>query len=158
GARVAPDQWFTLELILQGNRAVILVNDQLATDYLDVKRLFTSGHIALQQNNPQTVIEFRKIEIRELNHPAQTNGLPSGTPGWVSLFNGKDLTGWKTHPSQPGNWRVEDGILIGGTSPTGSHLYSDRDDFHDDHLRVEARFNASGRGGVYLRSTFGPRF
>jgi hypothetical protein len=87
----------------------------------------------------------------------KTVGRPTEPLGWVSLFNGKDLTGWKTHPSQPGRWRVEDGVLIGGTSPTGSHLSSERDDFHDVHLRVEARFNASGRGGVYLRSTFGPR-
>ena len=28
------------------------------------------------------------------------------TKGFVPLFNGKDLTGWKTHPKQPGNWRV----------------------------------------------------
>ena len=26
--------------------------------------------------------------------------------GFVKLFNGKDTTGWKTDPSQPGNWRL----------------------------------------------------
>ena len=31
--------------------------------------------------------------------------------GFVSLFNGKDLTGWKTHPKWPGNWRVDNGGL-----------------------------------------------
>ena len=42
---------------------------------------------------------------------------------WVQLFNGKDLAGWKTHPSQPGNWRVEKGILIGSVA---ANLYTER--------------------------------
>jgi hypothetical protein len=34
---------------------------------------------------------------------------------WVSLFNGKDLTGWSGDPRL---WRVEDGVLIGETNDT----------------------------------------
>src|SRR5262245_10472324 len=48
---------------------------------------------------------------------------------WVQLFNGKDLTGWKTHPDSPGKWRVEDGILIG--SGKASHLFSERGDYQE---------------------------
>src|ERR1700756_3955244 len=33
--------------------------------------------------------------------------------GWVQLFNGKDLTGWKTHPNNPGHWEVKDGVIVG---------------------------------------------
>ena len=33
--------------------------------------------------------------------------------GWISLFNGKDLTGWKTHPEDHAKWEVKDRILIG---------------------------------------------
>ena len=78
--------------------------------------------------------------------------------GFVSLFNGRDLTGWKTHATQPGKWRVENGVLIGsdpgrtgrvravrsGTHepmpeyqgvPRGTFLYSERGDFADFHLR-----------------------
>ena len=46
--------------------------------------------------------------------------------------------GWHTHPEQPGNWRVVAGILI-GDGPRASYLYSDRGDYKDFHLRVEAR-------------------
>ena len=53
--------------------------------------------------------------------------------GFVPLFNGKNLTGWKTHSSQPGNWRVENGILTGSSNGT-SHLYTDRGDYTDFHL------------------------
>ena len=71
------------------------------------------------------------------------------------LFNGKDLTGWKTDPKQPGNWHVENGVLV-GSGPSISHLYTERDDFTDFHLRVEARFNKGGSSGVYFRCPFGP--
>jgi uncharacterized protein (TIGR03067 family) len=45
---------------------------------------------------------------------------PSAAPpkdqGFVPLFNGHDLTGWKTHPNRPGGWTVEDGLLTGRSS------------------------------------------
>jgi len=75
---------------------------------------------------------------------------------FVPLFNGKDLTGWKTHPMQRGHWRVENGILV-GSGPATSHLYTERDDYKDFHLRVEARIK-DGDSGVYFRAPFGPVF
>ncbi len=77
--------------------------------------------------------------------------LPSSSPPnqWVHLFNGKDLTGWKTHPTQPGIWRVENGILIG--SEQGSHLFTERGDFSDFHLRAEVQIPKTGNSGVYFR-------
>jgi hypothetical protein len=46
--------------------------------------------------------------------------------GWVQLFNGKDLTGWETHPKDKAKWEVKDGMIV-GTGPVG-HLFSKRDD------------------------------
>ena len=43
-----------------------------------------------------------------------------------------------------------------GSGPSISHLYTERDDFTDFHLRLEARFNQGGSSGVYLRCPFGP--
>jgi hypothetical protein len=73
---------------------------------------------------------------------------------WKPLFNGKDLSGWKTDPKQPGHWRVENGILV-GTGDEVSHLFSERGDFEGFHLRVEARINAKGNSGVFFRSEYG---
>lgn len=75
--------------------------------------------------------------------------------GFVPLFNGKDLTGWKTHASQPGNFKVVDGVLV-SSGPNVSHLYSARDDFKDFHLRAEMRINNGGNSGIMFRSPFGP--
>jgi len=73
--------------------------------------------------------------------------------GWVSLFNQKDLAGWKTHPVAPGDWRVEGGILI-GRGPKVSHLYTERGDYENLHFRIEAKINAGGNSGQSFRKQF----
>ncbi len=86
---------------------------------------------------------------------AKTSSPVTDAEVWVSLFNGKDKTGWKTHPSQPDNWRVKDGVLM-ASGPEISHLYSDRGDYKDFRLRVQARVDDGASGGVHARSGFGP--
>src|SRR5262249_36987338 len=74
---------------------------------------------------------------------------------WVRLFNGKDLSGWRTHPDQPGSWRVEEGLLV-GRGPQ-SHLFSGRGDFENFHLRVEVMINnGGGNGGVFCSPLAAP--
>ena len=60
----------------------------------------------------------------------------AGDAGFVQLFNGKDLTGWKTHDGDEAKWEVENGA-IAGSGPVG-HLYSDRDDYENVVFRIEA--------------------
>jgi hypothetical protein len=36
---------------------------------------------------------------------------PEGEPGFVSLFNGTDLTGWKLPEGDNGHWKVVDGVI-----------------------------------------------
>ena len=107
-----------------------------------------------------------------------------GDKGWVQLFNGKDLTGWKIHPKPSGSiqevvtvekggkvvayegklttgkqvplWHVEDGVLIG--SGPASHLFSQRGDYQNFRYRVEAQINDRGNSGQYFRTAFGPGF
>ncbi len=75
---------------------------------------------------------------------------------WTPLFNGKDLTGWKTHPKSAGKWRVEDGILIG--SGPASHLFSERGDYENFRFRVEVAIGDKSNSGQYFRTKFGPGF
>ena len=63
-------QWFTMDVITSGTAVEILV-DGKPTAYHDAPgRHVSGGHIALQQYSPDTVIEFRKVEIRERSSPA----------------------------------------------------------------------------------------
>jgi hypothetical protein len=119
--------------------------------------------------------------------------LPAGqaqdSPGksdWQPLFNGKDLTGWKTHPNpNPGEyqkvvpvksdagavvgysgetkdgkliplWQVKDGLLIG--SGPHSHLFTERGDFENFQYRVEVKINDKGNSGQYFRAKLAPGF
>jgi hypothetical protein len=75
---------------------------------------------------------------------------------WTQLFNGKDLSGWKQHPSGKATWKVQDGVLI-GTGPAG-HLFSERGDYENFRYRVEAMINDKGNSGQYFRTQYGPGF
>ncbi|QEL13238.1 family 16 glycoside hydrolase [Limnoglobus roseus] len=73
-----------------------------------------------------------------------------------SIFNGRGLMGWETHPAQKDGWKVTQfGHLVGGGSGT-SHLYTTKE-YGDVHVKVRAKVNAGGNSGVYVRSTYGPR-
>jgi hypothetical protein len=78
--------------------------------------------------------------------------------GWVQLFNGKDLTGWKLHPkaNKATKWEVKGGWLVG--SDQASMLYSGRDDYANFHYRVTAKINEGGNSGQYFRAQFVPGF
>ena len=75
---------------------------------------------------------------------------PPAADGFVSLFNGKDLTGWKKLPGDKGQWRVEDGALV-GTSSKHSHLFTARGDYENFHLRVQMRLG-DGTTGIGVRA------
>ncbi|HEU4786405.1 MAG TPA: DUF1080 domain-containing protein, partial [Gemmatimonadaceae bacterium] len=71
-------------------------------------------------------------------------------PVWgtaVALFNGKDLTGWKTEGGQS-HWTVVNGVLT--STASGANLVSTRT-FSDFKLHVEFRYPKGGNSGVYLR-------
>jgi hypothetical protein len=76
--------------------------------------------------------------------------------GFVQLFNGKDLTGWKTHPDDKARWSVKDGAIV-GEGPAG-HLFTDRGDYENFILRFECKINDKGNSGQYFRATYAKAF
>ena len=69
---------------------------------------------------------------------------------WVSLFNGKDLTGWKVYNGKPEVWGVESGVLYCKGSG-GGWLMTEKE-FADFELRFEFRLAKMGNSGVALRA------
>jgi hypothetical protein len=86
-------------------------------------------------------------------HPAANAGEKDK---WVALFNGKDLSGWKTHPDDKAKWDVKDGNIV-GTGPAG-HLFSERGDYVNFRFRIEAKINDKGNSGQYFRAKFAKAF
>ena len=75
----------------------------------------------------------------------------------ISLFNGKDLTGWRLiNPNADNGWSVtEDGLLINRISP-GKHcgnLRTDRE-FEDFNFTCEVRTQKDSNSGIYLRGIY----
>ena len=88
--------------------------------------------------------------IRALTNSELTELGTQESEGWVQLFNGKDLTGWKFHPDHSGHWEVKDGILKG--SQRQSYLFSQLGHYGDFHLRAEVKINLGGDSGILFRA------
>ena len=69
-----------------------------------------------------------------------------------SLFNGKDLTGWKIYGSE--KWYVEDGLLVCESGPKKEYGYLATDKHYKNFdLKVEFLQESNGNSGVFFRST-----
>ena len=71
--------------------------------------------------------------------PAPGDDKKEEAKDWTQLFNGKDLTGWHQFPAGgPPTWSVKDGILKSASKV----LFSNREDYENFQLRIEARLSA----------------
>jgi hypothetical protein len=71
---------------------------------------------------------------------------------WISLFNGKDLTGWRLRDANAHNgWSVENGLLV--NKPPSTDLISDQK-FQDYDIHYEYMYPAGSNSGVYLRGRY----
>lgn len=80
--------------------------------------------------------------------------------GYTSLFDGKTLTGWD---GQPGVWRVEDGVIVGETTPEKYARYAFPNTFlvyhgvqaKDFDMKLEIKVEKGGGSGIQYRSSTG---
>jgi len=79
----------------------------------------------------------------------------------ISLFNGRDLTGWRPHESDKINgWSVQDGMIVNETpktdfSATGAYANLRTDAVFDDFwLHIEFMVEENRNSGVYLRGMY----
>jgi hypothetical protein len=69
-----------------------------------------------------------------------------------SLFNGKDLTGWKIYGTE--KWFVENGLLVCESGPDKQYGYLATEKFYKNFdLTLEFLQEADGNSGVFFRST-----
>jgi hypothetical protein len=69
-----------------------------------------------------------------------------------SLFNGKDLTGWKIYGTE--KWYVEDGLLVCESGPDKKYGYLATENFYKNFdITVEFLQESNGNSGLFFRST-----
>lgn len=90
-AAAVPDSsdWQSMEITTQGPQIKVKLGGRQILDYTDPKPVHR-GRIGLQFRTGK--IEFRNVKLRPL--------------GAKSMFNGKDLGGWKTYPEMPSVFSV----------------------------------------------------
>jgi hypothetical protein len=70
----------------------------------------------------------------------------------VSIFNGKDLSGWTIHGTE--KWYVENGELVCESGPDKKYGYlSTNKDYKNFDLELEFKQEANGNSGVFIRSS-----
>ena len=71
--------------------------------------------------------------------------------GWTVLFNGKDLTGWKSVGR--GHWTVEEGVIVGRNDPEkpGNYWLVTDEEYDDFTLRLKFWITPNGNSGVAIR-------
>ncbi len=93
---------------------------------------------------------FLIIIIAGLSSCSKEYGKKNGEK--ISLFNGKDLSGWTINGTE--KWYVENGELICESGPEKKYGYLNTNDkYKDFELSLEFKQNADGNSGVFFRSS-----
>lgn len=144
------DEWNAYHVVAFGNRIQTWLNGKQISDLVHQERYEShpEGFIGLQVHGigagqgPYEV-RWRNLQLRDLSK-------------FKTLYNGKDLSGWKT----TGNWLVQDdgSVLIQprdgekGWQRYSSYLWSEKQ-YKDFVLDLEYAYPEGGNSGVYFRIT-----
>ena len=105
------------------------------------------GYICLESEG--SPVNFRNLRIKELPEtPLTEDQIADIDEGFVSLYNGVDLTGWQVHDGLVGHWKPSDWRLVYDGQATGEdkNLWTAKS-FTDFELIVDWRWN-----GEYKRT------
>lgn len=78
--------------------------------------------------------------------------LTAAEGGWLSLFNGKDLTGWEQKNGKA-TYEAKDGCIVGTSAPNSANSFlCTTKDYGDFELEFEVKVDAALNSGVQIRS------
>lgn len=132
-------EWNEYEISALGDHIVIQVNGFKTVDLRDPKG-DKEGILALQMD-PASGAAMEWTDLRILSIPAEHD--------WTSLFNGKDLSGWK--PLGDADWTVTDGAIYGKyINKQYGWLLSEKE-YKDFHMSLRFKM-PTGNSGIQFRS------
>ncbi len=97
--------------------------------------------------------EFRNAAVEDSQMKAATESEPDTQKGFVSLFDGKTLNGWKKSV-EDAKFEVVDGCIVGQAEQKinqNQYLITERSDFKDFILVCEFKFDYPCNSGVMFR-------
>jgi hypothetical protein len=184
GALHPPGEWNAEEITAQGRHIKVVLNGKTITDtdlndVTDPETLMKhpgllrdSGRVGFLGHNDY--VEFRNVRLKELPRNDRENSPPGG---FVALFNGKDLNGWKgllqrpydnpakraalpaderarlqgkADDSMKAHWRAENGEIV--FDGKGESLCTGKD-YGDFEMLVDWKIPPKGDSGIYVRGS-----
>lgn len=148
-------EWNNLRILQLGSRTTVHLNDQLVVDNAVMenywepklkKPLPAKGAIHLQTHGGE--IRWRNIGYRDIS-AEEANARLRGDDkalGFISLFNGRDLTNWS---GDVDNYEVINGELV--CKPGKGGVIYTPDEYQDFIARVEFLLPPGGNNGLAIR-------
>lgn len=85
------------------------------------------------------------------------NSVRAEEDGWIKMFDGSTLKGWKANEN-PGQWKVEDGAIV--ANGNRSHLYYMGEDekkpaeFKNFHFKADVMTKPKANSGIYFHTAW----
>ena len=97
-------------------------------------------------------------EYKEMSLPTvDLASFPKDADGWITIFNGKDFTGWRGYGKEavPGKWTIDEGAIKFNGSGGGEAQEGDGGDiifahkFKNFELELEWKISKGGNSGIF---------
>ncbi|TWU65586.1 DUF1080 domain-containing protein [Crateriforma conspicua] len=88
--------------------------------------------------------------------PAPADSPSDAEEGFVALFDGQSLDGWKVSEENPDSWKVQDGKLV--CEGPRAHLFyvGELAPFKDFHFKAEVMTTPGSNSGIYFHTKYQP--
>ncbi len=149
------ESWQKLELWVENDRVVVLLNNSKIAEGFDRKSL--NGAVGVQISGEETSLKIKEISVLPTSDytvllPTIEEQLEDAPGTWKSIFNGKDLTGWKQTQGEA-EWIVQDDILTVKPKASGWLFYAE-ENFSDFIFRLKFKVGETCNSGVAYRYNF----
>ena len=145
--------WNTFRIIMIDEKVTVYLNGQLVVDNVVMENywdrsipIYVTGSIELQAHG--TDLAFRDIYVKELDTDANSLTEAEKTDGFVSLFNGKDLSNWAGNEH---SYSVEDATIVIRPAKSGGNLYTAKE-YADFIFRFEFKLTPGANNGLGIRT------
>lgn len=145
--------WNTFRIIMKGEKVTVYLNGVKVTDevtlenYWDRKQpIFPEEQIELQAHG--TYVAYRNIYLRNLPDEDTLISSEEKAAGFISLFNGKDLTGWIGNTA---GYQADDGAIVVHPEKSSGNLYTENT-FGDFVLRFDFQLTPGANNGIGIRA------